>query len=174
METSSRFRLEPVEPRHRPDLLALLRDPATWAHVAGSPADAEAKTETILQTARRSREECGLGSWAVFEGEQFLGCGGAWLLPVGVWNVGFRFGSAHWGRGVATEVARAAVAAATRTAPQLPVTGRTALTNEASARVLARTGLSVVWQGEGVTGPARVHADRPVDESALTWLVAHT
>ncbi len=95
----------------------------------------------------------------------------------GVWNLGYRLTPRSWGRGLATELAEAAVTAAGAALPLVPVTARILSNNRASSVVAQRAGLARRWEGPttGIgTELARweIYADRVLTESQLEWLIA--
>jgi len=84
----------------------------------------------------------GYGLWAVEAGGSFAGFSGlAWSEVTGVpaLEVGWRLATAYWGRGYATEAARAALDVGLRQVPE--VVSFTALTNAPSERVMQRIGM---------------------------------
>ncbi|MBA8794229.1 RimJ/RimL family protein N-acetyltransferase [Friedmanniella endophytica] len=135
-----------------------------------------------------SRELTGLGSWAVrvvLDGTPgpVIGTAGCTVLDADAWNLGYRFGPDAWGHGYASEAATAALDAAHRVRPDLPVTARALTSNPASLRVLARIGLVERWRGRsdeaavadptGALGVQRVVvADRELSDQLLTDLIA--
>lgn len=159
---------------------AVYGDPRTWA---------------LDPTLRRSPEEL-----AVFVGrlqERWARDGvGAWVArlrdgdgtPVGIggcdrlaegrsWNLFFRLAPAAQGRGLAQEIARAALAAARAARPDLPVTAFAAAQNAPSLRAIARLGLTEVWRGPDRRSPLPdavvvLHADRPLAADHLAELTA--
>jgi RimJ/RimL family protein N-acetyltransferase len=100
-----------------------------------------------------------------------LGVGGCAMRGV-VWNLYYRLHPAAQGHGYATELATAAVAAATVTRPELPVVVYLVEHNTGSRRVVERLGFDLVWTGPDAGNPdpdARrlVYADRALDAATL-------
>lgn len=95
--------------------------------------------------------------------------------PVGIVSVegeetpelGYWLGAAHWGRGFATEAARAALDAAfsARDIPHVLATARVA--NTASRNVLEKCGF--VWEGCALQRFDVLGHSAPVDRFRLTW-----
>ncbi|MGO2658338.1 GNAT family N-acetyltransferase [Mycetocola reblochoni] len=108
---------------------------------------------------------------------RMIGTGGVRLLAEpAVWNLGYRLSPDSWGRGLATELARAALAAADALHPELPVTARAISDNRASTAVLDRLGLGLIWEGRPPSAPGslrRVYSDRPLSSAATEWLIRH-
>ena len=184
---TARLRLEPLTAAHRTHAIALFQDHRTWAHLAGSPADAASTAASFIALAERSRSETGLGIWAAFLRDDvtdgppvpggFIGIGGVRTTATGPWNLGLSIVPAAWGRGHASEIAQAAVAAATAVAPDRPVTARALAANVGSERALTRAGLRSVWEGPSTETPgatARIYTTAPLSEVSLAWLVEHS
>jgi RimJ/RimL family protein N-acetyltransferase len=190
---TARLRLDPLTPADASDVLRIYGDPDTWRHL---PQGRFTRIETALEhiaASERSHREHGLGTWAVRVGQAgadvslpvgtFIGAGGVRHLDGGgVWNLGYRLDRRAWGRGLATELAVAALAAAAEVGPQIPVTARVLTTNPASVAVLEKIGLTLVWEGvradaaaasDGTAVLRRVYTDRALAPAALSWLVAH-
>lgn len=177
---TDRLVLTPLAPADIDDVHALFSDARTWTHLPGGRHTDRASTVDLVQRKIGGRARHGLGSWAVRTAHDhaFVGVGGVDLTAGGLWNLGYRLVPAAWGKGYATEVARAAVAAAADVASEVPVTGRVLTNNPASAAVLRRAGLTLVWQGstsaalpEGVE--RQVWADRALSRTQRAWLVAN-
>lgn len=177
---TDRLLLTPLSPADIDDVHAVFSDARTWTHLPGGRHTDRATTVDLVQRKIGGRARHGLGSWAVRSADDhaFLGVGGVDMTAAGVWNLGYRLAPAAWGNGYATEIARAAVAAAHDVAPDVPVTGRVLTNNPASAVVLGRAGLALVWQGRSSSvlpdGVERqVWADRAPSRTQRAWLVAN-
>lgn len=177
---TDRLLLTPLSPADIDDVHALFSDARTWTHLPTGRHTARATTIDLVQRKIGGRARHGLGSWAVRSSADhaFLGVGGVDMTAGGVWNLGYRLTPSAWGNGYATEVALAAVAAARDVGTDVPVTGRVLTNNPASAAVLGRAGLSLVWQGS-TSAPTpggverQVWADRALSRTQRAWLVAN-
>lgn len=92
------------------NLAALFGDPEVVKYVGdGKPAD-RAETQRALESIIRHWERHGFGRWAVIEKStgEFIGFGGLRSL-FGTPEVVYHLAKARWGRGYATELARAAL-----------------------------------------------------------------
>ena len=126
-------------------------------------------TEQFVRTSIADWHLAGLGYWSVREEPNgpIIGCGGCRLVSdKDRWNLYYRFAPEVQGRGYASELARAAVAAANEVDPARPVVAYMLEHNTASWRVAERVGLTRVWAGpdEGNPDPGAiglVYADRP-------------
>lgn len=189
-----RLSLEPLAPSDTEDLFRVYSDPRTWEHLPSGRLTQVEQAQERVERSARDVEKHGLGMWAVrvsAEGADatlpvgsFIGSGGlGYAAEAEVWNLGYRLDPAAWGRGLASEIARAAVAAAADVAPQVPVTARVLSNNPASVAVLEKIGLTLVWEGlrpdaapepDGTAPPTRrIYADRALTPAAMRWLVAH-
>ncbi|ROP74935.1 GNAT family N-acetyltransferase [Curtobacterium sp. PhB115] len=176
---TDRLLLTPLTPADIDDVHALFSDARTWQHLPTGRHVARSSSVDLVQRKIGGRARHGLGSWAVRTPDHtFVGVGGVDMTAGGVWNLGYRLAPAAWGQGFASEIALAAVRAAADTAPDVPVTGRVLTNNPASAAVLRRAGLSLVWQGTpGVQTPTavgvegQVWTDRLLSDEQFAWLV---
>lgn len=149
---SARLLLSPLSHADVDAVHAIFADERTWRHLpSGRHTDVE-QTVTMIERSLESLAEHGCGSWAMRLVEDgplgpLLGVGGATWSTVGCWNLGYRLAPEAWGKGFATEVARAGIVHARRAEPDAPVTARVLATNPASIRVLDHVGLTQVWRG---------------------------
>jgi len=106
----------------------------------------------------------GIGYWAVrLRGSrEVVGVGGV-ERRAAFWNLYYRLEPAHWGRGLATELARAGLRAAAEHDPGLPVVAWIHADNAASIAIATRLGLRDFgllepehWDGH----PMHCYADR--------------
>lgn len=205
--TTDRLDLRPLVEEDAPALHSIYSDPATWAHFPmGRWLDPRQAT-SFVALSRGSFRRLGVGQYALrLRGSgRVIGSAGAFVLahegdtPMRIVtdtsgprdlvatgalvNIGWRLRPDVWGRGYATEAARAVLDLLARRVPDLAVTAVLLSTNPASERVCRRLGLDLVWQG--LTGEALrvrmrrppvpggeactrlVFADRPVDPDLL-------
>ncbi|SDQ24101.1 Protein N-acetyltransferase, RimJ/RimL family [Curtobacterium sp. UNCCL20] len=177
---TDRLLLTPLTPADIDDVHGVFSDARTWTHLPTGRHTVKDASVDLVQRKIGGRARHGLGSWAVRSAADhvFLGVGGVDMTAAGVWNLGYRLRPESWGNGYATEIARAAVSAAHEIAPVVPITGRVLTNNPASAAVLERAGLSLVWQGSTSAAlPAgverQVWADRALSRTQRAWLVAN-
>lgn len=89
-------------------------------------------------------EKFGYGRWAVLlkpAGAWIGWCGLKYTPELAETDIGFRFFPAHWGRGYATEAARACLEYGFHTLGLKRIVGRAMKENKASVRVLEKAGL---------------------------------
>ncbi|WP_200810948.1 GNAT family N-acetyltransferase [Demequina sp. NBRC 110057] len=169
---------------HRPtssdlgDLHDLMSDPAVWTHYPSLVHRDLETTEATLERWEDSWHAHGLGVWVARDHEGgFVGYGGCDVRRDAFWNVGYRLRPEHQGRGYATELARAGIAAARRLRPEIPVVAYLLEVNAASAAVARRAGLVEVHRAPDAGNPDRsavrlVFADRNLDRPTLTKVLA--
>lgn len=124
----------------RAPFAALNADPFVMAHLP-APLD-RAGSDAFVERIRDHVAAHGYGLWALESDAGFVGfCGLAWTDVLGGRDleVGWRLARSAWGRGYATEAARAAVEVGLRHAAE--VVSFTALCNERSERVMVRLGM---------------------------------
>jgi RimJ/RimL family protein N-acetyltransferase len=137
---------------------------------AGTPLD-RARTAADVEAYRRMWAERGIGRFAVTlrESGEFAGFAGLAVpddLPeiMPAVEIGWRFGRPYWGKGLATEAARAAMGFAFGPAGLYRLVSVHVAGNEASARVMRRLGMRPLLDAvENVYHrPVRVYViDRP-------------
>jgi RimJ/RimL family protein N-acetyltransferase len=176
---TERLTLTPASVGDADALFPILSDPAGWWYdPAGRHADPDRTRRFLARAAERWAE--GLSYWTARERVasrppdagpappptgRVIGIGGVQRHASGAWNLSYRIATDAQGRGFATELARAAQAAAAHVDPTVPLIAWVAAHNIPSRRVAERLGLTD--QGpypdanDGVTRLA--YADRPID-----------
>jgi [ribosomal protein S5]-alanine N-acetyltransferase len=154
------------------NLFELNQNPNVMRYIPGEPpvtsrddALAVLRERVFPQYARR------LGRWAciVKATGEFIGWSGVKHIPEdGEYDVGYRFLEPHWGKGYATESARAVLAYARQHLAGERVVGKAMLENRASRHVLEKIGL--VFEGnaeeEGVQFAVYVMRDAETGSAA--------
>ena len=166
---TERLLLRELMPADAAGMFALESDPAVHQFLGNRPVATQAESEAMIEFVRRQYRENGIGRWAVelrATGE-FLGWAGLKLMQeplnghVDFHDVGYRFIRQFWGRGFATEAARASVAYGFDVL-HLPVLYATAdLRNQASRMVLGKVGFRHVSEFD-------------YDGVPTAWLEAHS
>ena len=137
---TERLLLREWREQDREPFAALNADPAVMEHF---PAPlSRAQSDDLVDRIRTHFAVHGYGLWAVEVDGVLAGFTGlAWSEVTGerALEVGWRFATPYWGRGYATEAARAALDVGLRQVPE--VVSFTALTNTASERVMQRLGM---------------------------------
>jgi len=130
-------------------LAALYGDPRVMRFITPQPASLAEVESTILPEYLREYQELadGLGSFAAIETETGLMAGRFSLKPAesyglsGGTELGYRLSPAFWGRGLATEGARALIASAFERLRLDRIVATTMADNTSSWRVLEKCGL---------------------------------
>ena len=183
---TDRLSLRRPEPGDLDAVFAVYSDPRVWTHFPSLRPTEPERVAAMLERWGSSWRVHGLGSWIVRlrETGEVIGNGGGTMLgadapdagpdgPARVWNLGYRLSADHHGRGYATEVARAALAAAARVAPEVPVIAYLVEHNRASAAVAEKVGLRLVHRAPDLGNPdpavmRLVYADRALTPAQLT------
>ena len=145
--TTARLSLRPVTEDDLSLMVDLNSDPAVMAHILGRPASpAETAAEWSGRLSKRTDAARGLGYWAGYHAEQFVGWWGAsaFVDHLDMSSIGYRLHRAAWGRDLATEGARVMVAQALSAPGVTRVVASTMDVNCASRRVLQKVGLVLV------------------------------
>ena len=158
------------------DLHVIHGDPESWRHFPGGRHADRLTSEKMVADGMRQWDERGLGYWSVRETLDGpvvgrAGCAVPDALPW--WNLYYRFAHGVRRRGYATEVGRAAIAAARDVNPARPVLAYLLEHNEASRRTAERLGLRLVWRGPDRGNPEPdavrlVYLDREPDEAVAS------
>ncbi|MGC5535126.1 GNAT family N-acetyltransferase [Streptomyces sp. SR-10] len=146
---TDRLVLRPVTDADAPDLLALDNDPAVMRYInGGRPTSAEDIRDRTLPRLLHDHPCTGTrGFWAALEKDTGAFLGWFELRPLddhdpAVAELGYRLNRAAWGRGYATEGARALVDKGFADLGIQRVTANTMAVNTGSRRVMEKTGLT--------------------------------
>ncbi|MDZ5077725.1 GNAT family N-acetyltransferase [Nesterenkonia sp. HG001] len=160
------------------ELHAIYSDPRVWTHLPSARHTEQGQTHELLSLWRRSWQDHGLGQWIVRDPDsgQMLGHGGCAVRGGFCWNLGYRFAAEAHGRGHATDVARAGLAAARAARPQLPVIAYLLEHNRASARVAEKVGLVLRHRGPDAGNPdpdavRLIYSDRELADEEVSRAV---
>jgi [ribosomal protein S5]-alanine N-acetyltransferase len=102
------------------------------------------KAKEILTTITFPQYENNLGRWAVHlkTTDEFIGwCGLKYIGQLNEIDLGYRFFEKHWGKGYATESAKAVLAHGFKTMKLDVIVGRAAIENVNSVKVLQKIGM---------------------------------
>jgi len=148
--TTERLRLEPFDDPHFEGLYDMNRDPEVMRYITGKPETPEYTREVIGRVKARWAE-WGYSWWSFFEQDGGALVGAGCIQHLGrdkahPHEIGWRLRRDRWGRGYASEAARAMAAFAFDTvmAPQLVAVCQPA--NTASSHVMKKLGMH--YRGE--------------------------
>lgn len=163
---TERLELRAATAEDAEDLFPIMSDPdGWWFDPQARHTDVERTRAWVARAAARWDE--GMSYWTAREraSGRVVGIGGAQLHASGCWNLSYRIATDTWGRGYATELARAARDAAAAVDPGLPLVAWVVEHNLPSRRVAERLGLvnygPRIDENDGQTRLA--YADRPLD-----------
>jgi RimJ/RimL family protein N-acetyltransferase len=153
-------------------------DPRVWAHFPSGVHTSRDRTTAQVARQATAWERDGLGYWtARTHDASFVGVGGCTIKDDVAWNIYYRFVPEAQGKGLASELVRAALSAAYSMRPELPVAALLLEHNRASKAVAERAGLNLIWRGQDLGNPSSdairlVYADRELDSAVLGKLLA--
>ena len=139
-----RLQIRPLSPDDAPALDAILGDPAVMEHSVGGVRD-EAATRRFIDWCRRCYDSHGVGPWALIDKQTsdfvgFCGVGPERVHEVEEINLGYRLAHRYWGKGLATEAARASLDYAFGTREFLSIVAIINPDHGASLRVAEKSG----------------------------------
>ena len=149
-------------------LFVIFSDPAGWWYDPGGRHTAPQRTQDWLSRAAARFDTDGLSYWTVRRRDTgtIIGVGGAQRQRTAAWNLNYRIAAGEQGNGYATELARAAQAAASSVDDTVAFIAWIAPHNTPSRKVAERLGLTN--RGLGVDpsdGERRLaYADRPLTD----------
>lgn len=154
------------------ELYALMSDPRVWHHFPEGVHTSTDQTSVQLVREERRWELDGLGYWSarLRSDGSFAGAGGCRLYATAAWNLYYRIRPELQRHGYATELARAAIAAARAIDPARPVIASVLAHNSASRAVASAVGLDLVWEGDDPSGRRLLFSDRPIDDDVFEML----
>jgi RimJ/RimL family protein N-acetyltransferase len=161
------------------EVYALMSDPRVWQHRPTGVHRNPDQTAGQLTREARGWELDGLAYWSarLRDGGVFAGVGGCRLHATAAWNLYYRIRPELQGNGYASELARAAIAAARAVDPTIPIVASVLEHNLASRAVATGAGLRLEWQGMETDGPSAgalrlLFCDREADAALLEALHA--
>ena len=149
MIATARLRLRPCRESDKPAFATILNTPAMTAELGG--VRSRAATDALVDKRIADQAQHGFSYWAVElrDTGELIGTCGIRLAnnypgtPVaGMHEMGWRIAEAYWGRGYATEAARATLDWAWATLPVTTIAAWTTAQNRASWRVMERLGMT--------------------------------
>ncbi len=145
---TDRLRLLPWNGDYDGEFVRLCRDPHVMHFISGGTPLPGEMINSITQRSRALWDEYGYGPWAALDKQS-----GRWVGRIGLnllrdwpgpdkWEVGFELAPQHWGHGLATEGARAAIDFGWTQTPLARIISATAAGHRASRRVMEKCGLT--------------------------------
>ena len=142
---TDRLLIRPFTPDAAPAMFRVWGDPEVMRYIPGGAVPSEAEVRARLERLAARQMPPGIGLWAIERGEDARVVGMAALIPI-AWKgprveVAYHLARDCWGRGYATEAAKACVDHGFRELGLPSVVGLTFPENAASQRVLERVGM---------------------------------
>jgi RimJ/RimL family protein N-acetyltransferase len=140
---TARLRLRPPTAEDAAALVAIHTDPRLYRHSPNGTPTAE-KAHRMVAEFIATWERHGIGFWAIEHARRLVGVAGVKptrLAGRDCWNLYFRLVPEVWGRGLATEATREAIAAAGAMQPDWPVLVATRPDNENAIGLALKLGL---------------------------------
>lgn len=133
-------------------LFELDSDPEVHKYVGRKPVETIEQIRLVIQFIRQQYMDFGIGRWAVIDksNNQFIGWAGLKFFTDEIngisdfYELGYRFMKKHWGKGYATEAAKAIVRYGFEELELNEIYGMTDIENMASKKVLEKAGLHYV------------------------------
>ena len=187
---SPRLRLLPLAVDDAELLLPVYADPEVTRYFEDKVTEIEGVRHAVKQRLARDVPP-GMGTWLIQLDETVVGHAHLWTVrnPAGIVEIGWTIGKAHWGRGIATEAARAVIEHGFRRLGLPAIFAIVHEDNAASMRVAQKLGFIEVGEQEHHNAPHRMlvllpdrtgsldHVELRVEdlaaaESSLGWLLS--
>lgn len=147
-----RLILREIIPADEKGMFTLDADPEVHKYLGNQPVTSIEEVRNAIQFIRRQYVDNGIGRWAVIEKDTnlFLGWAGLKLITTPIHNranyydLGYRLIKSCWGKGYATEAARAVRDYGFNRMGLPAIYGMTEVGNTGSRRVLEKTGLKYI------------------------------
>lgn len=139
-------------PEDEPGMFAMDSDPEVHRYLGNHPYKEIQESRDNIDIIRRQYEENGIGRWAMLlkENGDFVGWTGFKLMRemvnghINHYDFGYRLARRYWGRGLATEGARAALGYGIQVLGLKNIYGMTDIDNGASRHILESLGFKLV------------------------------
>ena len=147
---TERLLLRPLLAEDADGMFALDSDPEVHRFLGNQPIQSKEEAVSVIAFVQEQYESLGIGRWAVLEKSsgEFLGWSGLKKITepfLGMpfyYDLGYRFRTQYWGKGFATEAAKAWVNEGFHTLQLTELFASTHLENHASAGVLIKCGFT--------------------------------
>ena len=145
---TERLLLREILPNDENGMFALDADPNVQTYLGNKPITSKKQAQQTIQLIRQQYVANGVGRWAVVEKEtgDFTGWAGLKLIKEQInkrtnyYDLGYRFLPKYWGRGYATEVARASLNYGFNDLNLKEIFAMADTRNQASRKVLEKVG----------------------------------
>jgi RimJ/RimL family protein N-acetyltransferase len=149
---TERLILREIEYEDEQGMFELDSDPEVHRYVGNNPVQSLEQIQMVIGFIRQQYVDNGIGRWAVVEKHtnQFVGWAGLKLFTEPVngqsnfHELGYRFMKKHWGKGYATEAAKASVDYGFNKLKLKEIFAMTDVNNSVSKKVLQKTGFHFI------------------------------
>lgn len=149
---TERLILRELLPSDDEGMFELDADPDVHIYLGNKPVERIEQSREIIEMVRQQYIDNGIGRWAVVEKNtaRFLGWAGLKLMKtptngrVNFYDLGYRFIKRYWGRGFATEAAKASVEYGFDRLKLESICATADVNNTASRKVLEKAGLKCI------------------------------
>ena len=147
---TERLILRDILPSDAEAFFAMDSNPAVHTYLGNNPVKQIDEIHKVIAFIQQQYEDNGIGRWAAIEKAtgQFIGWSGLKFIRepennrVDFYDVGYRFSPAYWGKGYATESAKAALNYGFKNFNMNEIIGTTHNQNKASRHALEKCGLT--------------------------------
>ena len=143
---TERLILRPLTLDDSANLQGVLDDPDVWRYFPLPSVPTLERTQSYIEGQITHWADYGLGHWALEgNGQELIGwCGLQFLPDTNETEVAYCLGKPFWGKGFATEAARASLDYGLETLKAKEIIGLTHIANKASQNVLRKIGMKYV------------------------------
>ncbi len=157
---TERLLLRELLPTDDAGMYELDADPDVHVYLGQHPVQSLEESRKIIEFVREQYNQNGIGRWAVVEKETqtFVGWSGLKFIlhtvnqHTNYYDLGYRFIKRYWGKGYATETAKATLAYGFNQLQLKEIYAMTHIANQASQQVLTKVGMqfiqAFVYEGE--------------------------
>jgi len=138
-------------------LMDLNSDPAVTRYTGDGPVKDAEEGKCILKEIILPQYRNKIGRWAVHlkANDEFIGwCGLKYIAELNETDLGYRFFQKHWGKGYATESAKAVMDYGLNVLKLQQIVGRASVENLSSIKVLEKVGL--IYKEHGIEHDDRI------------------
>jgi [ribosomal protein S5]-alanine N-acetyltransferase len=147
-----RLILRELLPSDDKGMFELDSDPEVMRYIGVKPFDTIEQSREVIEMVRQQYIDNGIGRWAVIEKStnDFIGWAGLKLVTketnghTNFYDLGYRLIRRHWGKGFATEAARASLAYGFDTMKLHTICATADMENTASRNVLEKVGMKYI------------------------------
>ena len=149
---TERFLIRPLIAEDAAGIFELDGNPNVHTYLGNKPIKTLAEAEKTIQLIQQQYRDLGIGRWAIIEKStgNFVGWTGFKYIVeptnnhVNYYDLGYRLIESYWGKGIATETARACLAYAFETLKLETVYGICDVGNTGSKNILQKCGLELI------------------------------